>query len=70
MARLAEALPQASVITIDELGIASHQKEAVAFAVLAHEAWHGRAGTLPALTGARRAVVLGQITPGHRGAAP
>jgi anhydro-N-acetylmuramic acid kinase len=70
MARLAEALPQASVITIDQLGIASHQKEAVALAVLAHETWHGRPGTLPGLTGARRAVVLGQVTPGHRGTAP
>jgi anhydro-N-acetylmuramic acid kinase len=70
MACLAAALPGARVATIDELGIASHHKEALAFAVLAHETWHGRTGTLPSLTGARRAVVLGQITPGHRGAAP
>jgi hypothetical protein len=32
---------------------------------LAHETWHARPVTHPALTGARHPAVLGQITPGH-----
>lgn len=40
-------------------------KEAVAFAVLAHETLHGRPGNLPRCTGADSATVLGQLAPGH-----
>ncbi len=40
-------------------------KEAVAFAVLAHETVHGRPGNLPRCTGADRATVLGQLAPGR-----
>ena len=39
-------------------------KEALVFAVLAHETWHDRPATIPAFTGARESTVLGQITPG------
>ncbi len=61
---LAAEVAPARVISIDELGMPPDAKEAVAFAVLAYETWHNRPGNLPAATGARRAVVLGDITPG------
>jgi len=45
----------------DEFGLPAAAKEAVAFALLAHETWHRRPSNLPSATGARRAVVLGKI---------
>ena len=57
------------VLTHEDIGISSDFKEALVFAVLAHETWHGRIGTLPSLTGASHGTVLGQITPGKNYAA-
>jgi len=48
--------------TSDEFGIPSEAKEAVAFAVLAHETWHQRPSNVPSATGAKRAVVLGKVS--------
>jgi anhydro-N-acetylmuramic acid kinase len=46
----------------DEFGLPAAAKEAVAFAVMAHETWHRRASNVPAATGAKRAAVLGKIS--------
>ncbi|MER6444268.1 anhydro-N-acetylmuramic acid kinase [Streptomyces venezuelae] len=51
----------------DELGLPSGAKEAYAFAVLGWLTAHGLPGTVPSCTGARRASVLGSITPGGPG---
>jgi anhydro-N-acetylmuramic acid kinase len=70
MAMLRARLPAAQVRTSDELGLPSAAKEAIAFAVLAYETWHGRPSNLAAATGARHPAVLGNITPGRRWPAP
>lgn len=58
-------LAPAKVLTHEDLGLDSDNKEALVFALLAHETWYGRPGNYPPLTGARRSVPLGQITPGE-----
>ena len=50
---------------LDALGVSAGTKEALAFAFLAHLTLCGEAGNVPGATGARHAVVLGSITPGH-----
>jgi anhydro-N-acetylmuramic acid kinase len=64
MGQIAALLPQLQVTTSADYGIDPDAKEAIAFAVLAHETWRRRASNLPSATGARHTVVLGSITPG------
>jgi anhydro-N-acetylmuramic acid kinase len=63
MERLSALVP-ARVTTIAEFGIGVDSKEAILFALLAYQTYHGRAGNLPSATGARKAIVLGKITRG------
>ena len=62
MAEIAAFLPQMGIATSADYGIDPDAKEAIAFAVLAYETWHGRPSNLPSATGAQRAVVLGDVT--------
>jgi anhydro-N-acetylmuramic acid kinase len=62
MAHLAGFLPEMDISTSTDHGIDADAKEAIAFAVLAHETWRRRPSNLPSATGATKAVVLGSIT--------
>ena len=55
--------PNVEVIQIDDLGLKSAAKEAMAFALLGAATLDGIPSNVPSATGARRAVVLGSITP-------
>lgn len=62
MSDIADALPGCRVMTNEDLGLDSDSKEAVAFAVLANEALHGRCNNAPSATGAAHPVVMGKIS--------
>jgi anhydro-N-acetylmuramic acid kinase len=59
--RLAELVPEINVLTSDAFGLPVDAKEAIAFAILADRTLSGLPGNLPAVTGARKAAVLGGI---------
>jgi anhydro-N-acetylmuramic acid kinase len=70
MAGLRSALAESSaappgVSLSGEFGIPPEAKEALAFAVLAHQTLLGRCANVPAATGAVRPVILGKIVPGQ-----
>ncbi|MER5599751.1 anhydro-N-acetylmuramic acid kinase [Streptomyces sp. NPDC002265] len=65
MRMIAEELPGVPLRPSHELGLPSDAKEALAFAILGFLTVHGLPGTLPSGTGARRATLLGTITPGR-----
>jgi anhydro-N-acetylmuramic acid kinase len=66
IAQLAAGLPGIEMIPADRFGVQAEAKEAFAFAVLAYEAYHGRANNLPSATGAKHAAVLGKLVNGWR----
>ncbi|PSN19817.1 anhydro-N-acetylmuramic acid kinase [filamentous cyanobacterium CCP5] len=59
--RLQQHLAPASVATTSDLGVPVEFKEAIAFAVLGYWRWQEYPGNLPAVTGASRAVLLGDL---------
>jgi anhydro-N-acetylmuramic acid kinase len=59
--RLQAQLPNIAIVTTDEAGVNSDYKEAIAFAVLAYWRHHGIPGNLPAATGAKYPVLLGDV---------
>ncbi len=67
MRRLRAHLPEARVELTDAVGMPSHAKEAIAFAVLGYETLRERAANVPRVTGASRAVPLGAIAPNRLG---
>jgi anhydro-N-acetylmuramic acid kinase len=64
MSMLAEHLePLAcTIMTSEKLGMPATAKEAAAFALLAWMTWHYLPGNVPSATGAKRPVILGQVT--------
>jgi len=64
MEMLQAALPASKVVRFAEPGLPAEAKEAVLFALLAHETIHGHPANLPRCTGASQAVVLGKVVPG------
>ncbi len=63
---LEQLFSPAAVTTSEPFGIPPDAKEAVAFAVLAHETLAGRPGNLPSATGAEHPAILGTVVPGKR----
>lgn len=64
MERLGHYFEECAVRVVDDEGITAESKEAVSFAVLAFERMEERPANLPAVTGARRAVLLGTVSAG------
>jgi anhydro-N-acetylmuramic acid kinase len=61
MSHLHALLPNMRIATTMEYGIDPDAKEAIAFALMAYETWHRRPSNVPSATGAKRAVILGEI---------
>ena len=61
MSRLSALLPGIEVTTVQAAGVDPDAKEAVCFALLAHETLNGRPTNMPSVTGATRGTVLGKI---------
>lgn len=61
--RIAANLPDLAVETTDDYGVDVDYVEAAAFAWLARETLAGRPGSIPSVTGAARAAMLGAIFP-------
>ncbi|MCM8749991.1 anhydro-N-acetylmuramic acid kinase [Thermomicrobiaceae bacterium CFH 74404] len=63
LSMLRAALDPVPVVTLEAYGIDSKAKEAMAFALPAHDGLLGLPTNVPGTTGARRQVILGTLTP-------
>ena len=61
MRTLAETFAPIPVRTLEDYGFDADAKEALCFAILAHETMNGQPTSLPSVTGAERAALLGKI---------
>jgi anhydro-N-acetylmuramic acid kinase len=64
MQLLGELLDPAQIRLHEEFGLPSLGREAVYFALMGHEALHGRPNTIPSCTGAGHPVTMGKLVPG------
>lgn len=64
MASLRQVFAPTPVLTFDDCGWSSKAFEATAFALLAHDTYHGQCTNVPQVTGAHHPVLLGSIVPG------
>lgn len=62
MKMLKEDFKDIPVITQEDLGFSSDAKEAIAFGILANEVINGCTNNLPAVTGAKKPVIMGKIS--------
>lgn len=62
MRMIADALDGIPVRATDELGVTADGKEAICFALMAHDSYAGYPTNIPGATGAKRAVSLGKVT--------
>ena len=67
MGYLRQMFAPAPVSTFDDCGWSSKAFEATAFALLAHDTYHGQYTNVPQVTGARHPVILGSVVPGCLG---
>ncbi len=67
MGYLRQVFAPAPVSTFDDCGWSSKAFEATAFALLAHDTYHGQCTNVPQVTGARHPVLLGSLVPGRPG---
>ena len=70
MRHLQEAFGSIPVHPFERFGLDSRALEAMAFALFAYETLRGEPSNAPAVTGARRPVVMGKIVPGAAGRRP
>jgi anhydro-N-acetylmuramic acid kinase len=67
MGSLRQVFEPTPVSTFDDCGWDSKAFEATAFALLAHDTYHGQCTNVPQVTGASHPVLLGSLAPGRLG---
>ena len=55
-------IPEVTAMTQEEHGFSSEAKEALAFVILGNQTYHRSPSNVPSATGAKKSVILGQIT--------